>query len=269
MSYPRAKKYNSLVLLGPTAAGKTALGVRLARALNAEIISADSRQVYRGLDIGSGKDLEEYTFLDESGQKETVPRHLIDHTDLTQEYSAFNFLRDAYTVFSPIIDRGRLPFVVGGTGMYIDAFVRGYQFTEQSEPLCRPDIRPLILGTTLPRPLLHKNITRRLRERFTQGMIAEVAALHEQGASWERLERLGLEYRCIAEFLQGRIESQDALFRGLNHAISQFAKRQETWFRGMERKGCVIHWIPPGTVEERLAWALDCLDCQGFAVCQA
>ncbi|MDR3283943.1 MAG: tRNA (adenosine(37)-N6)-dimethylallyltransferase MiaA [Treponema sp.] len=249
--------YNCLVLLGPTAAGKTALAVRLAHVLNAEIISADSRQVYQGLDIGSGKDLQEYFLLDEAGQENFVPVHLIDITDLTQEYSAFAFLRDAYKAFADITGRGGLPLLTGGTGMYVDAFVRGYQFSGLSTPLTRPDIRPLVMGTTLPRHQLHKNIVKRLRSRFKEGMTEEVTALHEQGVSWERLERLGLEYRFIAEFLQGKIETQTALFRALTHAINQFAKRQETWFRGMERKGVVIHWIPPGTVEERFAWARD------------
>jgi tRNA dimethylallyltransferase len=144
--------------------------------------------------------------------------------------------------------------------MYIDAFVRGYKFKEESERLSRPDVRPLVLGVTLPRALLHQNIANRLRERFDGGMVAEVAALHEAGASWERLERLGLEYRFIAEFLQGKIESEDALFRALNHAISQFAKRQETWFRRMERLGCAIYWIPHGGTEERLEHALEFID---------
>jgi tRNA dimethylallyltransferase len=255
---------NCLVLLGPTAAGKTALAVPLAFALGAEIISVDSRQVYRGLDIGSGKDLREYTLHTGSGDY-TVPCHLIDIVDLTQEYSVFCFLQDAYRVFADITSRGKLPLLAGGTGLYLDAFIRGYWFAEESEKLPRPEIRPLILGAAMSRPLLHKRITARLRERFKEGMLAEAAALHEQGASWERLERLGLEYRFLAEFLQGKIENQDALFSGLNHAISQFAKRQETWFRGMERKGCVIHWIPPGTLEERLAWILDFVKTQGFA----
>jgi tRNA dimethylallyltransferase len=259
--------YNALVLLGPTASGKTALAVRLAHALNAEIISTDSRQVYRGLDIGSGKDLRDYIIRDADGKKVFIPYHLIDITDLTHEYNAFCFLRDAYAVFTDITVRGKLPLVVGGSGMYIDAFVRGYEFKEESERLTRPDIRPLILGISLPRALLHQNITQRLQDRFAEGMMAEVVALHENGASWERLERLGLEYRFIAEFLQnkhsgvsGRSENEDSLFRSLNHAINQFAKRQETWFRGMEKKGCIIHWIPHGRLEERLSNALKVID---------
>jgi tRNA dimethylallyltransferase len=202
------------------------------------------------LDIGSGKDLREYT----------VPYHLIDITDLSHEYNAFSFLCDAYAAFTDITTRGKLPLVAGGTGMYIDAFVRGYEFKEESGRLSHPDVRPLLFGVTLPRALLHQNITKRLRERFDEGMVAEVAALHENGTSWERLLRLGLEYRFIAEFLQGKIESEDALFHALNHAISQFAKRQETWFRRMERLGCVIHWLPLGSPEERLTHALECIN---------
>ncbi|MDR3311675.1 MAG: tRNA (adenosine(37)-N6)-dimethylallyltransferase MiaA [Spirochaetaceae bacterium] len=283
---------NCIILLGPTAVGKTAVGVRIAALLDGEIISADSRQVYLGLDIGSGKDLEEYTLPAGTeicgGQvlstSLTIPYHLIDQTDLSQEYNVFSFLNDAYYAFGNIRARSRMPVIVGGTGMYLDGFIRGYDFNNDShgiiksmqlennprhrthrgpsENLIRPEIHPLILGTTFPRDMLRQNIAARLKKRLDQGMITEVEGLHGAGVSWERLERLGLEYRCVALFLQGKLtdregkNSNDVLFCALNRAILQFAKRQETWFRGIERRGHTILWLPAGTVEERTAAAL-------------
>lgn len=293
-------KFNLVVVLGPTAVGKTSLGVKLARHFQSEIISADSRQVYKGLDLGSGKDLDEYTCAD--GYK--IPYHIIDVTDLNSEYNVFDYQQDFYKAFSDISSRGILPIVVGGTGMYLDSFIRNYdlipvptneelrksledktveelasillklcpdfhttadlqirerllrhieietfmqgdsaeQYRKNQEP--RPEINPLIIGTTLPRMLLKQNIERRLKERFDEGMTQEVQNLHDSGFSWERLESLGLEYKFISEFLEGKIKTEEELFDTLNHAICQFAKRQETWFRGMEKKGVIIHWIP-------------------------
>jgi tRNA dimethylallyltransferase len=228
--------------------------VELAVELNGEIISADSRQVYRGLDIGTGKDLADYTRPDGTA----IPYHLIDIIGLEREYSVFSFLRDSYAAFRDIASRGKLPIIVGGTGLYLDACLRGsdcnetsptdsnprhHTHTGPSESLDRPDIRPKVLGMRLLRPRLQERIKTRLQERLDAGMVAEVAALHDAGASWERLERLGLEYRFCAQFLQGVIPSETALFDGLCHAICQFAKRQETWFRGMERRGLAIEWL--------------------------
>ena len=291
-----SKNYNCIIILGPTAVGKTGLGVRLARELGGEIISADSRQVYRGLDLGSGKDLADYGDL---------PYHLIDVATLETEYNVYNYQQDFYRVFSALQSRGVLPVIVGGTGMYIDAIVRGYDFIEVEEnkelrakaekmtleeldswllalkpnlhnksdllirerviraieiaefmksPECeekrksfpkRPDVKPFIVGTTLERTELRANIARRLRERIEEGMIDEVRNLHEKdGFSYERLEKLGLEYRFVSEFLEGKIESEEVMFTKLNTAIGQFAKRQETWFRGMQKKGADIHWLP-------------------------
>ncbi len=293
---------NCVVVLGPTATGKTGLAVRLARRFSGEIISADSRQVYRGLDIGSGKDLAEYG---------DVPYHLIDVTDLRSEYSVFNFQRDFRAAFDDISARGKLPIIAGGTGMYLDAVIRGYEMIEvpvnerlraeleglsidelaarltalkedihnKTDLIERPrliraieiaerkrelaamtagpdaagadaaepcDIRPLILGVRFPRAELRARIRARLEARMTEGLVEEVRSLHEAGASWERLERLGLEYRHAAEFLQGKISSEREFVEALYVAIGQFAKRQETWFRGMERKGVEIHWIDSG-----------------------
>ena len=303
-----AVSYNCLIVLGPTAVGKTAIGVALARAFNGEIISADSRQTYRHLDIGSGKDLADY---EESEEGPAVPYHLIDITELPAEYNVYNYQQDFYKAFKDIRERGKLPVVVGGTGMYLDAIVRDYQLVIlpenkklheeleatplevlaarlmelqpdlhtkgdllekarvikaleiieakkqglDSTSVQRPDIKPYIIGTSLPRPQLWENISKRLRERLDNGMLEEVQAIHDSGISWERLEKLGLEYRFCSEFLQGKIESKEKLFEGLFIAIRQFAKRQETWFRMMEKKGVEIHWLTPGTKEERIAQA--------------
>ena len=308
MSSSAEKKYNCIIILGPTAVGKTAIGVALARAFNGEIISADSRQTYRHLDIGSGKDLADYAASEEGP---AVPYHLIDITELPAEYNVYNYQQDFYKAFKDITERGKLPVVVGGTGMYIDAIVRDYQLVilpenkklhEELEatPLevladqliklqpdlhtkCdllekdrvikaleiieakkqgldstsvqRPDIRPFIIGTTLPRPQLWENISIRLRERLDNGMIEEVQAIHDSGISWERLEKLGLEYRFCSQFLQGQIASKEDLYEGLFVAIRQFAKRQETWFRMMEKKGVEIHWLDAGSKEERIKQA--------------
>ncbi|MCR5723743.1 MAG: tRNA (adenosine(37)-N6)-dimethylallyltransferase MiaA [Treponema sp.] len=308
---------NCIFLLGPTAVGKTAIGVQLALALNGEIISADSRQVYAGLDIGSGKDLADYDVVLSDGRTMHVPYHLIDITDLSHEYNLFDYQEDFYRAFSDIQRRGKLPVVVGGTGMYADCILRNYDLVPTPEnpaaraeleqksydelkamliqekqnlhnttdfadkdriihallierylksPECaayrasrppRPVIRPLVLGTTLPRTLVRERIARRLRERLDSGMIEEVKLLHEKGssrgeggASWERLEQLGLEYRFVSEYLEGAYgepesaQARDALFEKLNFAIGRFAKRQETWFRGMEKKGVKINWLP-------------------------
>ena len=291
-------KYNCIVLLGPTAVGKTSIGVQLAYQFNGEIISADSRQTYRGLDIGSGKDLCEYTV-----NGTPVPYHLIDIAYLSQEYNVFNYKQDFYRIFPQVISRGKLPVVVGGTGMYLDAVIRNYDLVDVPEnkelrkslegksleelgrmylelkpdlhtkndllerervirgieiALCqgeeaqkirnrmivRPDIRPLIIGTTFEREKIRQNIYRRLVERIDEGLIEEVEHLHSDGCSWERLEKLGLEYRYCSLFLQGKIASVEELTQQLFIAIRQFAKRQETWFRFMEKNGVEINWLP-------------------------
>lgn len=308
MSSSSEKVYNCIIILGPTAVGKTAIGVAVARAFNGEIISADSRQTYRHLDIGSGKDLIDYAASEEGP---AVPYHLIDITELPAEYNVYNYQQDFYKAFKDITERGKLPVVVGGTGMYIDAIVRDYQLVilpenkklheeleatplevlaerliklqpdlhtkcdllekdrvikaleiieakkqgVDSTSVQRPDIRPLIIGTTLPRPQLWENISIRLRERLDGGMLEEVQSIHDSGISWERLEKLGLEYRFCSEFLQGKIASKEELFEDLFIAIRQFAKRQETWFRMMEKKGVEIHWLDAGSKAERIEHA--------------
>lgn len=315
------KKYNCVVLLGPTAVGKTALGVKIADHFGWPIFSADSRQVYKGLDIGSGKDIDDYfiTKKDASGAERSVeiPHFLIDITTLEKEYNVFDYQQDFYRTFAEfqLSDnlsgaRRKLPLVVGGTGMYLDAVIRGYDFVPvpQNEtlrkeleeksleelddmllalkpnlhnksdllirervvraieielfnksPECaelkrtsapRPDIKTFVMGTTIARDKLHDNIAKRLHERLDNGMIEEIQGLHSAGASWDRLERLGLEYRYVSMFLEGRIQTKEELYSELYHEITQFAKRQETWFRGMQKKGVEIHWLPPVTDKE-------------------
>ena len=294
MSFSKSSEYNSVIVLGPTAVGKTSIGVARAAQFNGEIISADSRQTYRHLDIGSGKDLDEYTV---DGRQ--IPYHLIDIIDLPDEYTVYNYQQDFYRAFKDICAREKLPIVVGGTGMYIDAIVRDYQLVNLPEnpelhaqleatPLAelaarllelqpdlhtkndllekdrvikaleiiearkagydttsieRPLIKPFIIGTTLDRPKIWENISIRLRERLDNGMLEEVQSIHDSGITWERLEKLGLEYRYCSLFLKGDLKTKEQLYDELFIAIRQFAKRQETWFRMMEKKGVEIHWL--------------------------
>ena len=302
------EKINCVVLLGPTAVGKTALGVSLAVEYGWEIISADSRQVYKGLDIGSGKDLADYTVTrklpGDGSEKYTVPYHLIDVATLDTEYNVFDFQQQFYSIMNRNVAEGKMTFVVGGTGMYIDSVLRSYDFVPVPEnaelrkeleekslgeldsmllsmkpdlhnksdlllrdrviraieiasfmksPECdearkklekRPDVNAFVIGTTLERDEMRSNIRKRLLERLDHGMIEEIAGLHDSGYSWERLEKLGLEYRFVSLYLEGKIGSLEEMTEQLYHSICQFAKRQETWFRGMERKGVKIHWLP-------------------------
>lgn len=279
---------NLITILGPTATGKTRLAVSLARLLGGEIISADSRQVYRGFDIGSGKDLEEY------GE---IPFHLIDIVDPGYEFNLFEFQTRFRDAFNLIRSRGHLPFLVGGTGLYIDAIVNRYQLKKvgentrlrnelshlsdgelvqrlknqsqlhnttdllDRERLIRaieiaeaqnaaleadeieiPDLNTLILGIRFPRPELRRRITERLKQRLANGLIEEVEHLHNSGVSFEVLDFYGLEYRYLSQFIQGNLSRND-MYQKLNSAIHQFAKRQETWFRRMEKRGATIHWL--------------------------
>jgi tRNA dimethylallyltransferase len=280
--------YNLLTILGPTASGKTRLAVALASELNGEIISADSRQVFLGMDIGSGKDLHEYG---------DVHYHLIDILESGKEFSVFAFQRLFREAFDGIAGRGWLPVLCGGTGLYLDAVLRGYRMVEVPEdPLLRaelenrsveelaamlrklrpeqhntsdllergrttraieialfekgqagrhevqPEIRSLTIGIRWEREELRHRITERLRQRLENGMIEEVQRLHDGGVDWERLDYYGLEYRYIGSYLQGRLNRND-MFQRLNSAIHDFAKRQENWFRKMEKNGVVIEWV--------------------------
>jgi tRNA dimethylallyltransferase len=286
MILPGHITFDLLVVLGPTASGKTRLGVQLAKALGGEVISADSRQVYRGMDIGTGKDLAEYGY---------IPHHLIDIVNPGDEFSLFQFQRLFFEVFAFVRARGNLPVMVGGTGMYLQSVLQGCRLVEtpqnpylrreladlsmaalaerlkgsaarlhnttdllERERLVRaieiaeyerghkpepvPEMRPLILGIRWEREALRLRITSRLRERLAHGMIEEVERLHCEGLPWETLEFYGLEYRFIARHLKGKLNRND-MFQKLGSAIHDFAKRQETWFRRMERSGIVIHWL--------------------------
>jgi tRNA dimethylallyltransferase len=284
---------NLIVILGPTASGKTRLAAALARDKGGEIISADSRQVYRGLDLGTGKDIAEYTVAGVS-----IPYHLIDIVDPDFEFSVFEYQRLFFLCFSEIFSRGSIPVLSGGTGLYLDAVLRGYRMRKvpENEMLRKelaaesmeamavrlsrlnpslhnttdlldrgrlvraleiavytgehagadeppvPPITPFVVGVRWERSILRRRITARLEARLAAGMIDEVRRLHEGGIGWEKMDFFGLEYRCIARHLQGMLSYGD-MFRQLNTRIQQFAKRQETWFRRMERKGIAIHWI--------------------------
>jgi len=283
---------NLVVILGPTASGKTNLATRLAFDLNGEIISADSRQVYRNMDIGTGKDLNQYTI---EGWR--IPYHLIDILQPEDEFNLFTFQKRFYEIFDAILKNRKLPVLVGGTGLYLESVLSGYDLPEAEinedfrkdlrekskdelreilyslkpdlhnktdledagrliraieietarhlkniHPQHKPDVDAVIFGVRWERAVLRKRITRRLDERLKNGMVDEVAHLHSAGLSWQKLESFGLEYRFISFYLQGKMPL-DEMRDKLNTAIHQFAKRQETWFRRMERKGIVIHWI--------------------------
>jgi len=296
------RRFNLLVILGPTASGKTRLAAVAARRIGGEIISADSRQVYRGMNLGTGKDLSEY-----STGGATVPYHLIDILDPSEAFSVFDYQRRFHRCFREITARGKVPILVGGSGLYLEAAIRGYDLPEvpidralrdrlageEMETLRRrllarrpavhntTDLRdrerliraieiaefaperprdsngpaplsPLIVGIGCPRDVLRGRITDRLKARLASGMVEEVLGLHEKGVSWGRIDSFGLEYRYIGLHLRGEI-TREELFRTLNIRIGQYAKRQDTWFRRMERKGIRIHWIESGDADGVMA----------------
>jgi tRNA dimethylallyltransferase len=247
-----------IVILGPTATGKTALAVKMAKQFNGEIISADSRQVYKGMDIGSGKDIEEY---------QDVPYHLIDIADpATDTYNLGQFCRDSWQKIAEIHARGKLPVICGGTALYITAILEGYRLPGGALPprsYDTPRIRqnpdappsftppfsvdPLILGVLFPRKTVRERIAARLDNRLANGMIEEVKRLHDQeNVPFDKLESFGLEYREISLYLQGKY-SFDEMRTQLLNKIRQFAKRQDIFFRKMERSGHIIHWTHAGT----------------------
>lgn len=281
-----------IALLGPTACGKTALAVTLSEVLDAEIISADSRQLYRGMDIGTGKDLNEYR----TAGGATVPYHLIDIAEPGYKYNVFEYQRDFLEVYHRIRERGRMPLLCGGTGLYLEAVLRGYRLmpvpenkalreelescslselvgmlsqyknlhnttdTDTKKRAIRaieieeyyrshaeeepsfPAIRSLVVGIKVDRELRRRRISDRLHLRLGEGMIEEVRRLIENGVSAEDLIYYGLEYKYITLYLLGKL-SYDEMFSGLEISIHRFAKRQMTWFRGMERRGIYIHWL--------------------------
>ena len=230
-----------VVVLGPTASGKTRYAVRLAERLGGEIISADSRQVYRGMDIGTGKDLAEYG---------AVPYHLIDIAEPGTQYNVWQFQQDFLRAWTDIRRRGAVPILCGGTGMYINAVTRGYDFSGKT-PLSavRQDAgrdgfpqKPFFIGTLVDRETRNARIDARLDARLREGMIDEIRGLLERGVPAEALISYGLDYMFVTLYIQGELP-YDEMRGKLAIAIHQFAKRQMTWFRGMERSGAVIHWV--------------------------
>ena len=300
-----------IAIIGPTASGKTPFAATLAHRLHTEIISADSRQVYRGMDLGTGKDLADYTV-----EGEPVPYHLIDIAEPGYKYNVFEYQRDFLQAYTDMRERGLLPIVCGGTGMYVESVLRGYRLLPVPEnPALRqqlegrslreltlllsryktlhnttdvdtpkrairaieieeyyahtpvaersfPQLRSLIIGLQIDRELRREKITRRLRQRLDEGMLDEVRRLLDQGIAPEDLIYYGLEYKYLTLHAIGQLTYQE-MFTQLETAIHQFAKRQMTWFRGMERRGCTIHWIDATLpMEEKLAIFFDQYFCQ-------
>ena len=255
-----------VVVLGPTASGKTRYAVGLAEEIcaavalgafegcparmtdgpgvtGAEILSADSRQVYRGMDIGTGKDLAEYG---------DIPYHLIDIAEPGTQYNVWQYQQDFLRAYADVRARGAVPILCGGTGMYINAVTRGYDFSDRT-PLSAPresaaregfPQRPFFIGTLVDRDTRNARIDARLDARLQEGMVDEIRGLLERGVPAEALLAYGLEYKFVTLYLQG-VLSYGEMRTQLATAIHQFAKRQMTWFRGMERSGVTIHWVSP------------------------
>ncbi len=284
--------FNLIAILGPTATGKTKLAAKLASEFNGEIISADSRQVYRGMDIGTGKDLEDYII-----EGEKVNYHLIDIVDPLGEFNLFLFKQYFNSAFKKINQKNKLPFLVGGTGLYLSSIIQNYELPKvdfndtrikelysknldelktiflelisnphnttdltSKERIINaiavawskskknngknevPKINSLVIGIMPDRDEIKKKITDRLIFRLHNGMIEEVENLIKNGMSFEKLDFFGLEYRYVGLYLQGKINYND-MFQKLNSSIHNFAKRQITWFKKMEREGIQINWL--------------------------
>ncbi len=280
-----------ITVLGPTASGKTALAVQLSYHLDGEVLSADSRQVYRRMDIGTGKDLSEYVV-----QGRPIPYHLINIREPGDKYTLFNYQHDFHQAYEDILTRGKQPILCGGTGLYIESVLKGYNLpdvppnpklraaleekslyelgellsnyrplhnttdTKNRRRVIRaieielfksqqgevdtsfPAIESVIVGLTIDREVRRTNITARLKARLQVGMVEEVEQLLESGVTPKDLIYYGLEYKFVTQHVIGEL-SREEMFRKLEIAIHQFAKRQMTWFRGMERRGFTIHWI--------------------------
>ncbi|WP_075558183.1 tRNA (adenosine(37)-N6)-dimethylallyltransferase MiaA [Parabacteroides timonensis] len=285
------RTYQLITILGPTASGKTPFAAALANRLDTEIISADSRQIYRGMDIGTGKDLADYTVAGKP-----VPYHLIDICDPGYKYNVFEYQHDFFRAYEEIRQKGKLPILCGGTGMYIEAVLKGYKLLDvPPNPELRESLKEkslpeleqilatykvlhnktdvdsaqrairaieieeyykaqspeaneydpidsLIIGINIDRELRREKISRRLRARLDEGMVDEVKRIIESGVKPDDLIYYGLEYKFLTLYIIGEL-SYEEMVSQLEIAIHQFAKRQMTWFRGMERRGCTIHWI--------------------------
>ena len=284
-------KYDLITILGPTASGKTPLAASLADRLSTEIISGDSRQVYRRMDLGTGKDLADYTV-----EGRQVPYHLIDIVEPGYKYNVFEYQRDFLKAYEEIVAKGKLPILCGGTGMYIESVLKGYrllpvpenpelraslegksleeltrilegykklhnstdvdtakrairaieieEYYKQQPPEYRefPSLKSLIIVVDIDRELRREKITRRLKQRLDEGMVDEVRGLLNEGIPAENLIYYGLEYKFLTQYAIGELTYEE-MFLQLETAIHQFAKRQMTWFRGMERRGFTIHWL--------------------------
>jgi len=290
--FKQMAKYNLITILGATASGKTSVATHVALALDGEIISADSRQVYRGMDLGTGKDYADYII-----NEKPIPYHLIDIVDAGYEYNVFEYQKDFLKVFEDVEKRGKLPVMCGGSGLYLEAVLKNYKLiqvpineelrnkleeksldeltrilkTYKSElhnqtdienekrairaieieeyylshpeiNIGMPDMRSLVVGVQFDRQTRRKRITTRLRQRLRDGMLDEVQRLLDSGLTPEQLTYYGLEYKFMTQHLTGELTYQE-MFEGLNVAIHQFAKRQMTWFRRMEKQGIEIRWL--------------------------
>ena len=284
-------KYDLITIIGPTASGKTPLAAALANKLGTEIISGDSCQVYRRMDLGTGKDLVDYTV---DGHE--VPYHLIDIVEPGYKYNVFEYQRDFLKAYEEITAKGKLPVLCGGTGMYVESVLKGYrllpvpenpelraslegksleelthilegykklhnstdvdtakrairaieieEYYKQQPPEYRefPSLHSLIVGVNIDRELRREKITRRLKQRLDEGMVEEVRGLLAEGIHPDNLIYYGLEYKFLTQYAIGELTYEE-MFLQLETAIHQFAKRQMTWFRGMERRGFTIHWL--------------------------
>ncbi|HUX58754.1 MAG TPA: tRNA (adenosine(37)-N6)-dimethylallyltransferase MiaA [Bacteroidales bacterium] len=300
--------YDLLFVTGPTASGKTTLAVAIANGIGGEIISADSRQVYRGMNLGTGKDYDDYLV---DGIR--LPCHLIDIADPGYKYNVFEYQRDFIKIYASLKERQRFPVVCGGSGMYADSIITGYRMFEvQPDSGLRielekksivelkailatyknlhnktdidtkkrviraieiehynrnnkkksseiPKVRSLVIGVMLDRDMRRRRITERLKQRLDDGMVDEVKQLINQGINTDTLIYYGLEYKFITLYLTGKLEYND-MVRDLETAIHQFAKRQMTWFRGMERRGIKINWLDGNSpMEEKVERVLKLL----------
>ena len=298
-----------ITIVGPTASGKTRLAVDVALAYNSEVISGDSRQVYREMTLGTSKDLEDYLVRDNQGNVvREVKCHLIDIREPGYKYSIYEFQKDFHVAYNDIVSRNLVPVFCGGSGLYVESILRGYEMHEVPEnPELRkslegksleelteilktyktlhnqtdtdtakraireieirdyykthaeqltgyPAVKSLVVGTEVDREVRRERISRRLRERLEAGMVEEVRhLLEDRKIPAQDLIYYGLEYKYLTLYLTGEL-SYDEMVRQLEIAIHQFAKRQMTWFRGMEKRGVHIHWIPAElSSEEKVA----------------
>lgn len=287
-------KYDMVTILGPTACGKTNFATRLAYDVGGEIISADSRQVYRGMDIGTGKDLSDYTV---NGKE--IPYHLIDIEDAGEKYNLYRYQNDFLVAYNKIKDNGNVPILCGGTGLYIESVLRSYRLSHvpqnqelraslegksldeltsilssykrlhnvtdvdtaqrairaieiedfyRQQPMDErdfPQIKSLVVGLNIDRDLRRRKISLRLRKRLEEGMVDEIKGILDGGVPPESLIYYGLEYKYVTLYVIGELTYEE-MVNQLEIAIHQFAKRQMTWFRGMERRGIKINWITVG-----------------------